>query len=206
LILRRKAFAALATTFILIGVGAAQAGGTWFEQSDSRVEAGDELRLTATVGRGVLGWIEDGPFFVYLQGDEFGLVVTEGSGASAETDVALGELEVVEQIQNLVVTASVTIPEATPPGEYWVAVCNDPCTTGLGDLIGAILYVGVDAPSAESTTLAVLTASEPETLPQRLALPPYPERPTRLSPVWVGISAALGGAVMLTALLFRQRS
>ena len=203
---------------MVIGVGAVQAGGTWFEPSAVRVEAGDQVELTATVYRGTLGWIEDGPFFVYLQGDQFGTVLTEGYGGAA-TDVPLGQLDLGTRVQRLSVSANVTIPGETPPGEYWVVVCNDPCTTGLGDLIGAVLYVGIDPPefgeavgiiASSTTTLASsaagpTTPTEEEPPPRRLSLAPYPDRPSDLSPMWIGMSAALAGAVLLTALLTRQR-
>ncbi len=204
---------------MVISIGAVQAGGSWFEPSSVRVEAGDHVELTATVYRGSLGWVEDGPFFVYLQGDEFGTVISEGYGGAA-TDVLLGELALGDRVQALAASADVTIPVETPPGAYSIVVCDDPCTTGLGDLIGAVLYVGIDPPvTAEevapaaptgptaATATALPIATEPTTRPlsQRLALSPYPERPADISPIWVGISAALAGAVLLTALLTRQR-
>ena len=200
-----------------IGVGAAQAGGTWLEPSDIRVEAGDEVSFEATVDRGTLGWVDDGPFFVYLQGDEFGTVVSEGYGGAA-TDVLLGDLDLGPTTQRLRVSADITIPEQTPPGEYWITVCNDPCTTGIGDLVGALIYVGMDPPVVEeafenvaavsATTVTTAAPAASTALNQsthRMALAPYPDRSADMSPIWVGISAALAGAVLMTALLSRQR-
>ncbi len=205
---------------MVIGVGAVQAGGTRFEPSDVRIEAGEHIELTATVARGALGWVEDGPFFVYLQGDEFGSVVTEGYGGTA-TDVLLGELDVGDRAQRLDVSAGITIPDETPPGEYWISVCNDPCTTGLGDLVGATIYVDLDPPVVEEVTALVAEPATPlvedteispttrapenHNFSRRLALAPYTNRPADLSPIWIGFSAALAGAVLLTALLSRQR-
>lgn len=199
-----------------IGVGAVQAGGTWLDPSDIRVEAGDEVSFEATVDRGALGWVDDGPFFVYLQGDEFGTVVSEGYGGIA-TEVPLGELDLGPTTQRLQVSVDITIPEQTPPGEYWITVCNDPCTTGIGDLVGALIYVGMDPPTTEEAFAAVSAVSETTatTAPlvasnaynqsaHRMALAPYPARSADMSPMWVGISAALAGAVLVTALLSRQ--
>lgn len=178
--------------------------------------------MTGDVFPGTLGWVNDGPFFLYLQGEGFGNVLTEGYGG-AKTDIPLGELTLGKRIQALNVSAVITIPENTPPGEYWVTACNEPCTTGLGDLIGAVLYVGIDPPDGETSsppvttttvTSAIATVATPTTqpatdkppVPRQLKLAPYPDRPDPLSPIGVGISAALAGAVLVTALLMRQRT
>ena len=204
---------------MVMGMGASQAGGTWLEPSDMRIEPGDRVHFEATVGRGTLGWVDDGPFFLYLRGEEFGTVVGEGHGGAA-TDVLLAPLDLGTALADLAVTAEVTIPEGTPAGEYWITVCNEPCTTGLGDLIGALIYVGIDPPTAGgaqavvapatadsvTTTSAAVVTADRRPLSLRLSLAPYPDRPANLSPVWVGISAALAGAVLLTALLSRQRA
>ena len=152
------------------------------------MRAGDQVELTGLVSRGQLGWVDDGPFFVYLHGAEYGLV-TAAAGGGTETDVPLGPLVLDERSGWLAVSAKVLIPEAAPPGEYQVVVCNDPCTTGLGDLIAGVIQV------------------EPADVPiRRLSLAPYPDRPMSMSPLWVGISAALATTVLITALLVRQRS
>ena len=201
---------------MVMGMGASQAGGTWLEPSDIRVEAGERVQLEATVDRGTLGWVDDGPFFLYLQGENYGAVIDEGYGG-ATTDVPLGPLELGPRIENLEVSAEILIPDGVPPGEYWVTVCNDPCTIGLGDLIGGLFYVGIDPPADETafvpvtdapTTAAATTATTTSTVAppyQRMALAPYPERPVAMSPLWIGISAAFAGAVLLAALATRQR-
>ncbi len=237
---------ALAMTFMLIGVGAVQAGGSWLEPTWVRVEAGDQIELSGSVSRGQLGWVDDGPYFGYLRGDGYGVAVDEGLGG-AKTDVPLGKLAVQDRGHDLFVSITVTIPVDTPPGEYWINFCNDPCSTGLGDLIGSVVYVGMDPPQAEeetseaettstaeaatpttsTTTSAAPTSTDtpevatvaatsapPETVvtttvappvPKRMSLAPYPDRPDDMSPLWIGMSAALGGAVLLIALVSRQR-
>ncbi|MDJ0952422.1 MAG: hypothetical protein QNJ81_01960 [Acidimicrobiia bacterium] len=188
LILRRTLFAAVAAVFILISVGPVQAGESWLEPSQERVNAGDQVELTGLVSRGQLGWVDDGPFFVYLHGTEYGIVTVAADGGTA-TDVALGELIVDDRGGRVAVSASVVIPGETPAGEYQVVVCNDPCTTGLGDLVGGAIHV------------------DPAEVPvRRLSLAPYPDRPTSMSPLWVGISAALATTVLVIALSVRQRS
>jgi hypothetical protein len=215
--LRRSLLAVVAAGFVALPAGAALAGGSWLEPSWVRVEPGDEMTLTATVSRGQLGWVDDRPFYAYLQGDEYGVVTASGFGGTA-TDVMLGLLEITTGSPNLAVSVDVVVPANTPRGEYQVTVCNDPCTTGLGDLIGAVLFVGIDPPPPEdstfagTTTVAAIAVVETSTTvapdPPRtyVALAPINDRSTTISPLWVGFSAALGGAVLLTALITRNRA
>ncbi len=208
MVLRRITLAAMAAAFIVISMGAANAGGSWLEPSWKRVEPGDELTLSATVDRGALGWVDDGPFFAYLRGETFGAGTTEGYGGAA-TDVVLGELEIANGSQRLEVSVDVVIPTDTPPGEYTISICNDPCTTGLGDLVGGALYVGIDPPTDDASAVGVVleTRTTPITnsVHNYLPLPPSPNRPTGVSPLWVGFSAALGGAVLMAALITYRR-
>lgn len=128
----------------------------------------------------------------------------------------LGTVEIEESGSNLTATVSFNLAPDTPPGEYWITVCNDPCTTGIGDLIGGVIYVGVDPPAETESDdgsppaeAAIATTRDPsahQALSLRLGLAPSPSRPTQLSPIWIGFSAALGGAVLLAALLSRQRN
>lgn len=191
------------------------AGGAWLEPSWERVEAGDHVELSATVSPGAYGWLEHGPYYAYLQGGVYGRVTTSANGGAA-TDVPLGQLQIEETGTNLTVSIAFNLAHDVPPGEYWIMVCNDPCTTGLGDLIGGVIYVGMDPsipvnaadppPAAAATGIAATSQSPAQrTLSLRLGLAPSPNRPTQLSPLWIGISAALGGAVLLAALVSRQR-
>ncbi len=178
---------------MLLTVGPVHAGGSWLESSSDRVVPGEQVELKGLVSRGQLGWVEDGPFYVYLNGPDYGLVVTQANGGT-ETNVLLGKLTVREMSGQLAVSATVAIPRNTPPGGYRVVVCNDPCTTGLGDLIGGQLQV--EPADAEATAVPI----------RRLSLAPYPDRSTSMSPAWVGMSALLAAAVLVTALLVRQTS
>lgn len=189
------------------------AGGSWLEPSWERVEAGDRVELAGDFSRGAYGWLVDGPFFAYLQGETYGRVTASGNGG-ATTDVPLGPLQIEDAGGNLTASISFNLAHDVPPGEYWVMICNDPCTTGIGDLLGGVIYVGIDPPSAEDesdpvATAAILSTPEPpaeKALSLRLGLAPSPARSNQLSPIWIGISAALAGAVLLTALLSRQRA
>jgi hypothetical protein len=111
-----------------------------------------------------------------------------------------------------------------PPGEYWVNACNDPCEKGFGDLIGSILYVGMDPPGDDSkepepatttvalapvTTTTVVTITEAASAPKPpvtyLSLAPYPTRNTGLKIVWVAIPAAIAVAALGVVDLARRR-
>lgn len=179
--------------------------------------------LTADVSHGQSGWVEDGPFYAYLSGAAFGTTVSEGRGGWA-TDVLLGELEISERSHNARVAIDFTLPDGMPPGEYTVGVCNDPCTTGLGDLIGGSLYVGVDPPpfAEEITTTqgdpveasiagAAIVAQTIDTPPKAnssayRSLAPHRSRPSGLSAAWVATSAGLAAMVLGLAVASRQRS
>jgi hypothetical protein len=198
----------------------ASAGGSWLDPSWERVEAGDNISLSSYISHGQLGWINDGPFYAYLSGATYGRVTDEGNGG-ATTDVPLGKLKVNESERRLAVSVDFTLPNDVPTGEYWVLVCNDPCTAGLGDLIGGVLYVGMDPPPVEEEVTSVtpdtsnlaaasiVAITEDGDPPPRrnstyLALGPYPDRSSQLSPLWVGFSVALAGAVLVIALVGRQ--
>jgi hypothetical protein len=137
---------------VIGGAPPARAGGSWLDPVFDRYEAGEVATLVGYVGPGPLGWVDDGPFFAYLragdvqvppnpvfsdQGTPVGrLEVEPAGGANANADASL-----------LRVRLSFRLPSSLPPGSYGVAYCNDPCTTGLGDLIGGRLAVGLDPPS-----------------------------------------------------------
>jgi len=213
----------IATAFTIISIAPAGAGGSWLDPSWVRVEVGDRIELSGSVSHGQLGWINDGPFYAYLQGETYGQVIAGGAGGGS-TDVPLGELTINSQSNHLVVSIEFTLEDDVPPGEYWIVICNDPCTTGLGDLIGGVLYVGVDPPPVEeevtavspeprgisASSIAVIADDDNAATLQRsiayMALSPHPDRSSGLSPMWIVISMAMAGTVLLTALLTRQNS
>ncbi len=142
----------------------ALAGGSWLEPTFVRVEPGETLTLSGPVSVGQLGWVKDGPFYAYLSGESIAVITSVMGGA--ETDVLLGEIAM-EPIDssNMQLTVEVTIPDDTAPGEYWVTHCNNPCTSGFGDLFGSQLYVGMDPPTddaVETTTTVAPTTTVPQ--------------------------------------------
>lgn len=210
-----------ATVLIIITAAPAGASGSWLEPTGFRVEAGDRIELSGDVFPGQLGWVEDGPYFAYLSGETYGITIDAGVGGN-QTDVPLGELSIATSAGRAQVAVAFSLPDDVPPGEYWVNFCNDPCRSGFGDLIGSILYVGMDPPQdvvrvepvqgiVTTTTTAVAVMLEPPVLdkePTRttyLALAPHPMRPTGLSATWVAISAGIGALVLGFSIAMRQR-
>lgn len=121
------------TTILVLGVAQpAAAGGSWLEADTTAAAPGDVVTLAGTVGRGQLGWIEDGPFLVALRPHEVDAVWQ----AVHPDDVVVGTLEL-EPTTGLTLAASLrfTVPDVAP-GRYGYRYCNRPCTTGVGDLIG----------------------------------------------------------------------
>ena len=108
------------------------------------------MTLAGEVSPGQLGWVEDGPFFAYLRVDPRAVAADPARSTSwpaiHETDLPLGPLTVIDNgpARLLDVSITVEVPAGLEPGIYDVVYCNDPCTTGLGDLIGGLLFVGVD--------------------------------------------------------------
>lgn len=219
--MRRMMLAIAVATLLVISITPAHAGGSWLEPSWERVEPGDRVELSGEVFRGTLGWLDDGPFYAYLSGEQYGQTIAESNGGTS-TDVLLGPLVIEQKNSRLRVSIDFELDSKIPPGAYWVVVCNDPCTTGLGDLIGGMLYVGIDPPPFEeeltevapeqpelsTASLAIIAKTEEEPSQQPslryLALSPYPERPAPVSPLWIGISMAIAGSVLVGALLTRQ--
>lgn len=189
----------------------ASAGGSWLEPAWERVEAGQSISLATDVSHGQLGWVDDGPFYAYLTGE-------------AATDVPLGELMINEKGRRLQVSIDFILPEATSPGEYRIVVCNDPCTTGLGDLIGGFLYVGIDPPPSEEElaatpgqpaeasfagAVAITQTADPlakGNAPAYRALAPHRSRPTGLSAAWMATSAGLAALALGLAFISIRRS
>lgn len=206
--------AGIAVLLLTIATAAA-AEGSWLEPSTIRVEEGDTITLTGEVSSGQLGWVQQEPYFAYLSGATYGDTVAEGTGGF-ETEVPLGRLEIEASASTARVTVEFELPRSVPPGEYWVTVCNRPCTTGLGDLIGSILYVGVDPPgtghsAAEefgAATLAIAEATDDaiERPSAGLALARHPARRTGLDAAWVAMSAGFGLLVLLLASVVRTKN
>lgn len=130
----------------LTSVGPARAGGSWLYPTGDSFQAGDNVTLVGYTGGGQLGWVDDGPFYAYLR---VGAAAGDPSPSVMPSDVPLGPLTIEETGKGgyLTLRASLTfrVPAGLEPRRYDVVYCNDPCTTGLGDLVGGFVDVGVPA-------------------------------------------------------------
>lgn len=128
----RRLLGPLVLFVLLIPAAPARAGGTWLEFDRDAYAPGETARAQALVGHGQLGWVHDGPFYAYL---------AESHQVPSEVGIPLGNLVLEEQSPTTVlVTLEFRVPDVAA-GEYAVIYCNDPCTEGLGDLIGGSLTV-----------------------------------------------------------------
>jgi hypothetical protein len=127
----------------LAAVAPAAAGGSHMSPVRDRYEPGDVATLVGYTSGGQLGWIQDGPFYAYLVAGD----VTLWSDRRLPLDhVGLGPLTVQARGRALRVSITFPVPDHFAPGLYTVTYCNDPCTSGLGDLIGGSVAVSVDPP------------------------------------------------------------
>ena len=121
----------------------AGAGGTHMSPVKDRYEPGEVATLVGYTSGGQLGWVQDGPFYAYLVAGEAYLWSDHRLPAGS---VPLGPLSLEKKGRTLRVSLSFPVPHDLAPGLYTVTYCNDPCTTGLGDLLGGSLAVSVDPP------------------------------------------------------------
>jgi hypothetical protein len=141
--------AAAAALWMVAGATPAAAGGSFLAPVRDTYQPGEVATLVGYVGRGAYGWVDEGPFNAYLQAGE----PVPMSEVRADQGIPLGPLTVGETGRSgwvdLRVTISFTLPDVLAPGAYQVLYCNAACVpgTGLGDLVGGHLWVGVDPPS-----------------------------------------------------------
>lgn len=170
----------------------ASAGGSWLYPDQERYEPGESATIAGQFGGGMLGTMDDGPFFAYLRVDPEAAVAEPDEDALwsiHHTDLPLGRIAIEDgDALRYRGTLTFTIPE-TAPGLYSIVYCNDPCTEGIGDLIGATIAIshdhdyplmlqpqeeGLDAgpsvpPTVVRRTYSTLEPSAPTTSNQELA-------------------------------------
>jgi hypothetical protein len=145
--------ASLAGVVATVGAGGmASAGGSSLVPDRDSYQPGEQATMVGETGAGQLGTVEDGPFFAYLRVDRD--LAAESSPDTwpfvHPSDLPLGELVLATSGRagdpGVQVSLIFTIPLTLEPGTYEVVYCNDPCTTGLGDLIGGTIHVGGPPP------------------------------------------------------------
>jgi hypothetical protein len=152
-----RAFAAVSVLLIAVAAARADALGTIQASSElypvaDRYEPGEVATLVGYTGPGAQGWVEDGPFYAFL-------TPTDWAGA----DIDLGPLTVTDTGRGgwraLRVSLSFPVPDDLEPGAYSVWYCNEDCATGLGDLAGGTVAIGIDPDQA---VLRTWPLDEPE--------------------------------------------
>lgn len=124
----------------------AEAGGSWPSPVKDRYEPGEVVTIVgytsmASVGR-YYGWLR-------VDSDAAYQPQTPPAWPFVHpTDLPLGPVTIEnterEDWAGWRVSLTFPLPADLTPGEYEVVFCNDPCTQGLGDVVGAVVHVGVD--------------------------------------------------------------
>jgi hypothetical protein len=162
------AVAALAAATLAAPMRADAGGGDWLFPDRDRYEAGQQVRLVGYTEALARSTSDDralakgdlrgnGPYYAYLRVDPAAVGRDAPPDGSPwpyvdPTDRRMGQVTV-EQVTpaanryySLRISAEFQLPRGLAPGTYDVIVCNDPCTTTLGWIVGSFLYVGIDPP------------------------------------------------------------
>ncbi len=137
--------AAIAVTAIV--ASAVVAGGSWIAPTRDRYEPGDSVEMVGYFG--TAGELDPAVrFFAYLRLDasaDRGASTVDGWPSIRQTDLPLGELVITPFSPGRARAAiTFTLPDDLAPAQYPIVYCNDPCTHGVGDLVGGTIHVSVD--------------------------------------------------------------
>jgi hypothetical protein len=160
------AMAALAAVTLEAPMRADAGGGDWLYPDRDRYEAGQQVRLVGYTEATARSTVDDralsaaymrrnGPYYAYLRVDPAAVERDAQRDGSHwpyvhPTDRRVAQVAAEEipaassRYFSLRVSAAFRLPEGLDRGMYDVLVCNDPCTTTLGWLVGSFLYVGID--------------------------------------------------------------
>jgi hypothetical protein len=135
----------------------AGAGGSWLSPVEDRYEPGEQATIVgyAEGPESTSGTLAGAPYFGYLRVDPTDAYRGMGEDDAHTTwpfihptDVRLGpviiERAATEGWAGWRIALDFAVPKDLTPGAYEVVICNDPCTQGFGDVIGATVFVGVD--------------------------------------------------------------
>ena len=152
--LRHAASALAALAVGLLPAAPARAGGTWLSPVRDSYTSGEDVTIVGySSGTGSGGPVEQGPFYGWLR-----VVPSEAYRDPPDgvwpfvhpSDLRVGEVAI-DRTRRLDwatyrLELSFHLPSTLADGSYEIVVCNDPCRTSFGDVIGATVYVGVDPP------------------------------------------------------------
>lgn len=154
-----------------LAIPAALGGGAAWYFGDREYQPGDVAESTTSVSWGhnsSLGRPENGPFLIYLAPADATVETWPGVPVDAMlvgiVEVQVGPFmgEDGELYGPHHAIARFEIPEVAP-GDYQIAICNDPCSTSLGDIIGGWdlhVVAGSDGRSADEVAAEVRVALE----------------------------------------------
>lgn len=130
----------------LMPAAPAAGGGSWLETLDESYQPGDEVTAVGYVGAAAAEVTDD--FVARLD-----LASLTGTGpSSAPVWHPLGPVTIESSglggYLSSRVSISFTLPDGLEPGEYYVAV-TDESGNHFGDLIGLVIFVGVDPPKPQ---------------------------------------------------------
>ena len=132
--MRRTAVLVLVVVALTPGQASAKSDGG-FDADKWLYRPGDRVTLVGYTGGGTLGWTDDGPFFGYLS-------ASDHPSIARATGLPVGEISIEEVVSGqLRATITFLLPDDLEPRTYSFEYCNEPCTTGLGDLVGATIKV-----------------------------------------------------------------
>jgi hypothetical protein len=130
--MRRAALLLSTALLVLATPRLAVAGGSWLEGPE-HVAVGETITLTGGFSNGQLAPVSAGPWFAYL--------ARNASGGDPAAPLLLGEVDVGPGGYPWLASTTFTVPDV-PAGDYWVHVCDLGCRTGVGDLIGSMIWIG----------------------------------------------------------------
>jgi len=129
----RRATLLLSTALLVLSTSRlAVAGGSWLEGRE-HVAVGETITLSGKFSNGQLAPVSAGPWFAYL--------ATNAGGRDPVAPLLLGEVDVGPGGYPWLASTTFTVPDV-PAGDYWVHVCDLGCHTGVGDLIGSVIWIG----------------------------------------------------------------
>ncbi|MGH9117603.1 MAG: hypothetical protein ACRD0A_06910, partial [Acidimicrobiales bacterium] len=133
----------------LVLASPAEAGGSWPSPVKDRYEPGEVVTIV-----GYTGVTPAGQYYGWLRVDPDAAYDPHPPPAWPfvhETDLRVGNVVIERTAHGGWATwrasLSFPLPADLTTGEYEVVFCNDPCTQGLGDVVGAVIHVGVDPPN-----------------------------------------------------------
>jgi hypothetical protein len=206
--------------------GSAGAGGSSLGFERAEYLPGDAARATGRLfpveGS---GWLDDGPFFVWaMEHARYSAALAGAPWPSVPAEaIRLGQLQRSGGTQAPATSFHVDfrVPDV-PPGYYTLIVCNDPCTTTIGDFVGGTLTVntagapplppllGVDATAIPSEAAGAAPSPPPSAAPAARPAPISVDRSAAVTddatPAWFWLGLGLLVVTGVGLALWRTRT